>query len=60
MNDGAPNRNCLNIKCQKAYYCCLNCEKIGSWKVVTCSPECFQEYMKMVEEQDKEKKGLKD
>jgi len=60
MEDHAPNRVCFNVNCQKEYYCCMSCEKINSWKRVTCSPDCFQEYMKMIEEQEKERKGLKD
>ncbi len=55
-----PNRICFNKNCQKPYYCCVSCEKINSWKRVTCSPECFQAYMLQIEEQEKKKKGLRD
>jgi len=54
--DGSPNRVCLNEKCKKEYFCCIACEKINSWKRVTCSPECFQDYMRSLEEQENLKK----
>lgn len=43
-----PNTKCK--VCGKEYYCCVDSRKFGGYKSVACSPECFQEYMRQVEE----------
>lgn len=35
--------------CGKGYSHCDKCEKIGSWKVLACSPECYQIYSLLAE-----------
>ncbi|MFW5891503.1 MAG: hypothetical protein ACOCUI_04710 [bacterium] len=47
------NKVCLNPDCKKEYYCCKACVDINSWKRVTCSPKCFQDYMKYLENKKK-------
>lgn len=46
------NRICKNPNCtngedgkQKHFYACYHCEKLGSWKWLTCSQECYEEYL---------------
>ena len=43
-----PNTTCK--VCGKEYYCCIDSRKYGGYRAVACSPECFQEYMRQVEE----------
>ena len=43
-----PNTKCK--VCGKEYYCCVDSRKFGGFRTVACSPECFQEYMRQVEE----------
>lgn len=42
-----PNTKCR--VCGKEYYCCADSRIIGAWKTMTCSPECFKEYMARIE-----------
>lgn len=46
-----PNMTCK--VCGKKYFCCGDSKKLGSWRAVTCSPGCYQEYMKRIEESRK-------
>lgn len=43
-----PNMTCR--VCGKEYFCCSDSKKINSWRTMACSPECFQEYMRRIEE----------
>lgn len=43
-----PNTTCR--VCGKEYFCCSDSRKINSWRTMACSPECFKEYMKRVDE----------
>lgn len=38
-----PNHICQI--CGTKYYACDNCDKIGSWKKVACSHNCFKVYV---------------
>nr|DAF83939.1 MAG TPA: CHC2 zinc finger protein [Caudoviricetes sp.] len=38
------NRRCNY--CGKKYYVCLACERVGSWKTICCSRECYYKLMK--------------
>lgn len=42
-----PNTICR--VCRKEYYCCTDSRSANSWKVMACSPECYQEYMRRIE-----------
>lgn len=42
-----PNTKCR--VCRKDYFCCSDSRKIGSWRTMTCSAECFREYMDRIE-----------
>lgn len=46
-----PNMTCR--VCGKEYFCCSDSKKINSWRTMACSPECFQEYMRRIEESRK-------
>lgn len=46
-----PNMTCR--VCGKKYFCCSDSKKINSWRTMACSPECFQEYMRRIEESRK-------
>lgn len=46
-----PNMVCR--VCSKEYFCCSDGKKINSWRTMACSPECFQEYMRRIEESRK-------
>lgn len=35
--------------CGKSYFCCIDSKKMGAWKSMACSPECFKIYMKRIE-----------
>lgn len=43
-----PNTICR--VCGKEYFCCSDSKQINSWRTMACSQECFQEYMRRVEE----------
>lgn len=43
-----PNTKCR--VCGKEYYCCTDSRKVGAWRTMACSPECFKEYMLRIEE----------
>lgn len=38
-----PNHECQI--CGNKYYACNSCEKANSWKIVSCSPVCYQIYI---------------
>lgn len=42
-----PNTKCR--VCGKEYFCCSDSRKIGSWRTMACSTECFKEYMERIE-----------
>lgn len=48
-----PNTTCR--VCGKEYFCCGDSRAVNSWRAMTCSPECFQEYMKRIDESRKQK-----
>lgn len=39
--------------CGKKYFCCSDSRKYGAWKSMACSPECYKEYMKRIEDSRK-------
>ncbi len=41
-----PNTKCR--VCGKNYFCCSDSRKIGSWRTMACSTECFREYMERI------------
>lgn len=41
--------------CGKEYFCCTDSRKYGAWKSMACSPECYKEYMRRIEESRKPK-----
>ena len=41
-----PNTKCR--VCGKSYFCCSDSRKIGSWRTMACSTECFREYMERI------------
>lgn len=43
-----PNTKCR--VCGKEYFCCADSRRIGGWKSMACSQECFKEYMRRIEE----------
>ena len=43
-----PNTICR--VCGKEYYCCQDSKNINGWRTMACSPECFKEYMRRIEE----------
>lgn len=43
-----PNTTCR--VCGKEYYCCQDSKNINGWRTMACSPECFKEYMRRIEE----------
>lgn len=51
-----PNTKCR--VCGREYYCCSDSRKIGAWKAMACSPDCFKEYMSRIEESRKHKTVL--
>lgn len=46
-----PNMECR--VCGKPYFCCIDSKKMGAWKSMSCSPECYKTYMKRIEESRK-------
>lgn len=44
----AKKPNAICKICGKPYYYCRDCERLGSWRVVACSPECWQEWFARV------------
>ena len=42
-----PNHICQI--CGNEYYACNSCEKTNSWKIVSCSPVCYQIYIIITE-----------
>lgn len=46
-----PNMTCR--VCGKEYFCCEDSKKINSWRTMGCSPECYLEYMRRIEESRK-------
>lgn len=49
-----PNKECKN--CEKPFYSCTSCVDKGIfyWKSICCCEECFQEYIKKIEESRRE------
>lgn len=43
-----PNTTCR--VCGTEYFCCGDSKAINSWKAMTCTPECFKEYMRRIED----------
>ncbi len=39
--------------CGKQYHYCKDCEKLGSWRAVACSPECWIKWVEMIDARDK-------
>lgn len=48
-----PNHICKI--CGEKYYACEGCDQRNHWKSVTCSPECFKKWVKIIEERDNPK-----
>ena len=48
-----PNHICKNINCRKEYYACDYCGKTQNWRSMACSIECYDEYMKQIEQSRK-------
>jgi hypothetical protein len=48
-----PNHICKI--CGEKYYACEGCDQRNHWKSVTCSPECFKEWMRIIDERDNPK-----
>ena len=46
-----PNTTCR--VCGKEYFCCQDSRDINSWRTMACSPDCFKEYMRRIEESRK-------
>ena len=46
-----PNTTCR--VCGTQYFCCGDSKAINSWRTMACTPECFKEYMKRIEESRK-------
>ena len=46
-----PNTICR--VCEKEYFCCTDSRAINSWRTMACSPECYKEYMRRIEESRK-------
>ena len=46
-----PNTTCR--VCGKEYFCCGDSRSVNSWRTMACSPECFQEYMRRIDESRK-------
>lgn len=44
-----PNTICK--VCGKEYYHCKASEALGHYKMVACSPECYREWLRMLEPQ---------
>lgn len=42
-----PNTTCKI--CGKRYYHCKDCERINSWRLVACSPECWNIWCDQIE-----------
>lgn len=58
MSVKTPNHECRT--CHKMYYACNAALTAGnSWKSMCCSPECYQEYQRMVFESRKPKVAKK-
>lgn len=45
-----PNHICKNINCKKEYYACDYCGKTQNWRSMACSIECYNAYMKQIEQ----------
>ena len=45
-----PNSICKNQGCRKAFHACLYCARAQNWRGVACSLECYQAYVRQVEE----------
>ena len=45
-----PNHICKNPNCGKEYYTCDLCNDntVYSYRATACSPECFQEVLKII------------
>lgn len=48
-----PNHICKNINCKKEYYACDYCGKTQNWRSMACSIECYNEYMKQIQQSRK-------
>lgn len=46
-----PNTTCR--VCGTQYFCCGDSKAINSWRTMACTPECFKEYMRRIEESRK-------
>lgn len=49
--DKKPNTKCR--VCGKEYFCCGDSRAINSWRAVTCSTDCYKEYIRRIEESRK-------
>ncbi len=49
-----PNTTCKI--CGKRYYHCKDCERINSWRLVACSPECWNKWCDLIEARQAEQK----
>lgn len=49
-----PNTTCKI--CGKRYYHCKDCERINSWRLVACSPECWNIWCDQIEARQAEQK----
>ena len=53
-----PNTKCR--VCGKEYFCCSDSRRVGAWKAMACSPDCFKEYMRLIEESRRPKDVVKE
>ena len=47
------NHEC--IICHRRYWSCDKCSELHSWRSITCSPECFQKYLQILDERQNPK-----
>lgn len=41
--------NCKCKICGKLYRICADARRLNSWRLIACSPECYQEWLRKVE-----------
>lgn len=47
--------NCKCKICGKLYRICADARRLNSWRLIACSPECYQEWLKRIDSpQEKE------
>lgn len=46
--------------CGKEYFCCFESKKIGSWREVACSTDCYKVYIELIGESRKPKSNIGD